>query len=133
MEYAGGAYIVGIDRSELRGKIFALLVGYETALENGEPESVIDEHIFRIEELSPNSDFSDMMFYGELDRTNQELAAEAAWREDVFDQYGRLGVLEHIRLQMCEALANPDIAGVHRQHAEMKIAEIDTNTPTGNA
>lgn len=124
---------MGINRSELQSKIFALLVGYETALENGEPESVVDEHIVRIEELTPNSDFSDMMFYGELDRTKQELAAEAACREEVFDQYGQLGVLEHIRLQMCEALADPGLAGVHRRHAEMKIAEIDANTTTGNA
>jgi len=122
-----------LDRLELGRQISQLLTAYDTALESGKPEAAVDAYLFTIEELSPNSDFSDMMFYGERDRDFHELATEAVAREIIFRQLGRPGVLEHIRQQMVAALADPGLAPLFRRHAEMKITAIDAEMPAGNA
>jgi len=122
-----------LNRLELESRIRSLLADYDFALENREPESAVDAHLFAIEELSPNSDFTDMMFYGERERDFDELASEAARREEIFLAIGRAGVLEHIRQQMVAALSDRNLRPLGRRHAEMKIAEIDAAMPAGHA
>jgi hypothetical protein len=121
------------DCSDFERCSLELLANYHKAMSGGEPEAAVDAYLLKIEELSPNSDFSGMMFYGEMERSDEELAIEAARRETVFREHGRHGVLEHIRQQMCAALADPNLTQLRRRHAEMKIVQIDEQMPAGHA
>ena len=57
--------------------------------------------------MSPNSDISDIIFYGERVRNAEEIADEALLREKIYEEGGRLAVEKHIEEEYRAALRNP--------------------------
>lgn len=67
--------------------------------------------------FAPHSDLSDIIFYGERDRTAKEIAAEAMLREQLWAEGGKDAVISHIEGLMRTALANPAIDTAHKYSA----------------
>src|SRR5262249_42911082 len=62
-------------------KILAALMAYHDGIEGGMPEGQLDGIIDQLIELTPHSNISDLMHWGEKDRTNEEIVDEALRRE----------------------------------------------------
>lgn len=74
----------------------------------GLSEKQSDLLIAEIVKMTPNSDFADIVFYGERDRTAEEVADEALLREEIFQEGGRAAVNTHIEKQYRSAFDDPD-------------------------
>jgi len=81
---------------------------YRTIIFNNESsEAEIDRLTKDIDEMMPNTDFTDIFYYGERDRTPSEMADEMIVREELFAQGGKQAVDQHIIELMKEALEHP--------------------------
>jgi hypothetical protein len=56
----------------------------------------------------PNCLFTDIYYYGEIERTTAELAQEALLRESIYAEGGEDALNEHIKASYYEALKRPD-------------------------
>ena len=90
------------------------------------PESKVDEVLEQIEDMVPHAHFSDLMFYGERDRSFEELADEAVHRESLWQTGGELAVLVHKHAQMTQALADPATENPYREFAARELLEVET-------
>ncbi|MBY0563047.1 MAG: hypothetical protein K2P58_02575 [Hyphomonadaceae bacterium] len=72
--------------------------------------------------FAPHSDLSDIIFYGERNRTPEEIVNEALLRERIWEEGGREAVTAHVKALMLAALADPAIDTTHRYSA-MNILE----------
>ena len=68
-----------------------------------------------IDEITPNSEFTKIFFYGERERTVEEMADEAILREKLFAEGGREAVKQHVVSLMLPVLENPpkEISQIH--------------------
>ena len=67
----------------------------------------------RVKRAAPHADISDLVFYGERDRTHEEIADEALLRERIWTEEGEMAVRARIESQLLEALADPSVPDNH--------------------
>lgn len=63
--------------------------------------------------IAPAARLSDLLYHGERDRTDEEIAEEAILREGIWENEGEEALAGHIQRQMLEALANPQLPETH--------------------
>jgi hypothetical protein len=86
------------------------------------PESETDNIIQEISAKIPNANFSDIMFYGERERSVEEIVDEALLREKIFQEGGKEAVNAHIEKNYLEAMKNPE-SSVTDRYAALAILE----------
>ena len=67
----------------------------------------------RVKSAAPHGFISDLVFYGERDRTHEEIADEALVRERIWAEKGEMAVRARIEAQLLEALADPSVPDHH--------------------
>lgn len=72
----------------LSSRILSLLEKYKMEVRAGASEDSADSILDEIEEIAPNSEFNDLMFFGERERTYDEIAREVAERERIAEEDG---------------------------------------------
>lgn len=85
-------------------------------------EDEITELLARLNSFAPHSELSDIIFYGERDRTPAEIADEALLRERIWSEGGKGAVTLHVEQLMRAALANPN-TDTSARYAAMSILE----------
>jgi hypothetical protein len=119
-----GSDIVDRAFETMKLAILALLQEYDEAIRTGLRERHCDEILLEIARLAPNSDFSDLMFYGEIERTDEEVAEEAAIREAIFAIEGISGVHDRILSQVSLVLNGNGYGSRECHYARLKFEEI---------
>jgi hypothetical protein len=81
--------------------------------------------------IVPNARISDLVFYGERDRTHSEIADEALRRESIWLQEGGEALREHIERQLVETLADAALSEKHHHKvsARMLLGDIRRSRP----
>jgi hypothetical protein len=92
----------------LKEELLILWEGYTTALEGGEHEAVVDAWIGKMDQLVPHGTLSDLLFWGERERTPEEVIQEAVRREMIWRNEGELALLMYRERSLEEALASGD-------------------------
>jgi hypothetical protein len=109
----------------IKRAVFQVLEAYDAALSDPEAdEDEIDRHIDAAEAVAPHANVSDMIFYGERERTYAEVAEEAAYREQLWRSAGESSLLVHLEEQMESALSDPQRSELERSNAEQALREI---------
>lgn len=91
-----------------RNRIIELISEYEDGMrEPRYSDEEIDKKINEIDGICPNSEFTGLYFYPEIDRTTEEMADEMILREEIFATGGREAIDKHIATQMKNALDMP--------------------------
>jgi hypothetical protein len=67
----------------------------------------------RVKSAAPHGRISDLIFYGERDRTHEEIADEALLRERIWAEGGDVALGAHIEAQLLAALADPNVPENH--------------------
>lgn len=67
----------------------------------------------RAEALAPHAQISDLVFWGERDRTNEEIADEVILRERIWSEDGEIAMRNHMEARMREALADTTKPDTH--------------------
>jgi len=88
-------------------------------------ESALQRAMKNLENLLPHSDISDIVFYGERERTAEEMADEALLRERLWLDGGAEAVTAHIVEEMRAALADPTREVCHHASATTILAGIE--------
>ena len=85
--------------------------------------------MFELETFAPHSDLSNIIFYGDKERTPEEIVDEALLREALWKEGGRPAVRARIKQLMLEALENPNstIAQQYSAQAILKSLEREEN------
>src|SRR3712207_2455984 len=103
------------DKFVLKAELLKSILAYHSYINGDSPSE--DESIAMIEELDrlvPHANISDLIFWGEKERTDEEVVEEALFRESVRESSGRLGLLLHIQSQLDEVASNVAAKPVHR-------------------
>jgi hypothetical protein len=104
---------------KLADAINQALIEYENVLEsNNFSEREIDNYMTFAEEIAPESFLSDLYFYGEKNRTREEIAYEAAYRQYLFERSDKKVLIEHVMGQMRSALENSESTDLNKACAE---------------
>lgn len=105
--------------------LLAKIKAYEEYIAKGSADQhTADDMIGELDELVPHAAISDLMFYGERERTPQEVVDEALVREDILRSHGELSLLLHIRSQMEEGLKDDTLKAVHRNYARRTLDAV---------
>ncbi|MCA1200059.1 hypothetical protein K9B35_19000 [Sphingomonas sp. R647] len=98
------------DRSPilLKEELLSLWESYSTALEGDEPEAVVDAWIGKMDQQVPHGTLSDLLFWGERERTPEEAIQEAICREMIWRNEGELALLIYRERSLEEALSSGD-------------------------
>lgn len=81
---------------------------YDQAVADGKKEAEIDALFEDAENLVPNARLSDLYFYGERERSHDEVVEEALYREELWERGGDRAVLLHVQAQAQVALDDPN-------------------------
>lgn len=76
-------------------------------------EAERDAMISALDRAVPHADISDLIYYGERDRTHEEIVDEALVRERIWAEDGEVAVRARIEAQLLEALADPTVPDHH--------------------
>ena len=82
-------------------------------LEHARTDEETAAALARVKDAAPHGYISDLVFYGERDRTNEEIVDEALLRERIWADEGELAVRARIEAQLFEALADPSVPDLH--------------------
>jgi len=107
-----------------QAEVLAALAAYESSVAEGKPEAQVDEKLEAIIEMVPHARITDLYFWGERDRTNEEIVEEALLREGLWREGGDLAVLLRIHGQMKQVADDPDASELHRDSAAQGLADI---------
>lgn len=109
-----------------REKVVKALGAFMEKISNGmTSQEELSPLMLKLERLSPNSQISGIIFYGERERTNEEITDEALLREEIYTQGGREAVNSHIEQLMRNALADPAVQNPYRISAMMILKDIE--------
>ncbi|KDA03380.1 hypothetical protein [Hyphomonas oceanitis] len=88
-------------------------------------EEEADFALASLEHMAPNSDLSDIIYYGDKDRNASEIVDEALLRQALWNSGGRESVRERIKQLMKETLAdqNATVAKIYSAQAILKSLE----------
>jgi hypothetical protein len=110
-----------VDRHALQSGLAA----YHRAVADGElAESRLDQMIDDLGAIVPHAGFSDLLFWGERERTDEEVIDEAIRREELWLAKGELSLLVHIETQLRAALEYPDFDEPFRSYAEVELSQV---------
>ena len=108
-----------------KDEVLERLRAYHACVQNPAcSEREADEIINELHEMTPHANISDLIFWGERERTDEEIATESVYRERVWHEEGELALLMHIRSQLEQSLTDDSIPYVHRNYAEDTLKEI---------
>ncbi|WP_157218712.1 hypothetical protein [Flavisphingomonas formosensis] len=99
-------------------------VSYNEALSREDPEQELDALINQLDELVPHANVSDLLFWGEREKTPDEVFDEAIRRELIWRHEGELALLIHIETLLTAALTNPDLSYPCRQYTESELPQV---------
>ncbi|MFT3727123.1 MAG: hypothetical protein QM759_04800 [Terricaulis sp.] len=91
----------------------------------GNSQDAVGDMMRNLERFAPHSELSGIIFYGEKERTPQEMADEALRRERIWSEGGEVAVRAHIQALMRAALADPAVAGSYRYSAMQVLESIE--------
>jgi hypothetical protein len=112
-----------------RNAIAAILTEYNSLVESGPAgEAESNALIRKLDEMLPHANISDLLFWGERDRTEDEVIEEALLREGVWRSGGDLVLLLHLEEQLQGALLDPHIKARHREYADGELFRIAAET-----
>jgi hypothetical protein len=112
------------DEAEVRRKLRSCLQGYKEALAGGGDEAAVDAWIDRAEELVPQANLSDLYFWGERQRTDEEVIDEAVRRQKIWSSGGELALLIHLEAQLSSAAADPALEYVYAHYAKTELVRV---------
>ena len=98
---------------------------YDQAVDDGLDESQIDSLFEEAENIVPNARLSELYFYGERDRSHDEVVSEASIRESLWESAGDIAVLLHVQTQMRATIGNPSASVTHRVVAEQVLFGVE--------
>jgi hypothetical protein len=99
---------------------------YDRAVEDGTlSEAQVDALFNEAENLVPNSRLSDLYFYGERERSHDEVVEEALYREELWKNGGDRAVLLHVQVQARAALDDPASRTTYKIISERVLAGIE--------
>lgn len=113
-----------IDKPRLKQELTTLWQSYEQALGAGEPEANVDAWIFQMEELVPHAILSDLIFWGEKERSLDEAIDEAVEREEIYQSSGEIGLLIYLETQLSNALSNSALTEPFRTFTGNQLSDI---------
>lgn len=76
-------------------------------------ETERDAVLSALDQAAPHADISDLIYYAERERTNEEIVDEALLRERIWAEQGPMAVRARIEGQLLKALANPLVPDNH--------------------
>jgi hypothetical protein len=91
----------------------------------GNSEQEVSDMMRHIETFAPNAELSRIIFYGERNRSPEEIADEAMLRERIWSEGGRSGVAAHVEKLMRAAIDAPTTEVSYRYSAMNILAGID--------
>lgn len=109
---------------ELKQALRTKWKAYNDALARGEPEQDVDQWIHDMDELVPHGNVSDLLFWGEKERADEDVFEEAIRRERIWRDAGEASLLVYIETLLTEALASPDLSYPCRHYAESELPRI---------
>lgn len=112
------------DEAQLRQDLRAYLKAYNDALTSGKPEAERDAWIGRLDALVPQANISDLYFWGECERTDEEVVDEAVRRQKIWRSGGELALLLHLEAQLRTAASNPDLRPVYRNYVNGQLPRV---------
>lgn len=121
----GTLEVKAVDQEALREALLDGLLDYHRAVaDETSSEHAIDAMLDRLDDLAPHASVSDLVFYGEKSRSNEEVADEAVRRELIFREQGEFALLIHIEAQVRAALASGPLDPPYDQFAEAALEEV---------
>jgi hypothetical protein len=84
-------------------------------------EEMRDERLRELDRAVPAALISNLVYYGERDRSDEEIADEALERQRIWHAEGWVAVQTRIERQGLEVLSNPAITGVCRGNAAILV------------
>lgn len=113
------------DKLALRDQLLAKIREYHAYIESDSPkEAIADEMIDELVALAPHATISDLLFWGEKERSDEEVVEEALIREAIWREGGELPLLLHIKVQLEQGLSNTTERPVHRNYAIKMLPKI---------
>jgi hypothetical protein len=108
-----------------RDEILNAFGNYELKVSTGRlSDQQADDEFAKVEQLVPHARLSDLCFWGERERTKEEIVDEALFREDLWRNQGDLAVLVHIHAQMQMTLEDPNARELDIVNASQGITDI---------
>jgi hypothetical protein len=109
---------------ELKQALRTRWKAYNDALARGDPDQDVDQWIHEMGDLVPHGNVSDLLFWGEKERADEEVFEEAIRREFIWRDSGEVSLLVYIEAQLAEALTNPDLSYPCRNYAEIELPRV---------
>lgn len=111
-------------KEELKQALRTKWKAYNDALARGEPEQDIDQWVHEMDELVPHGNVSDLLFWGEKERGDEEVFEEAIRRELIWREAGEASLLVYIEALLAEAVASSDLSYRCRHYAENELPRV---------
>ena len=109
----------------LQQALLSRLASYHRALDEGKTtESELDGILLEAEALVPHANLSDLLFWGERERTDEEAVDEAIKREELWRTKGEVALLFHIEAQLRSALEDPTLGEPYRSYSETELSRL---------
>jgi radical SAM superfamily enzyme YgiQ (UPF0313 family) len=84
-------------------------------------ESEINLMLADLKALAPHAHIHDLVFYGERERTNDEIADEALLRERIWSEGGDSAVWAHIEGLALATLSDPSISDLNYRKIDARL------------
>ncbi len=113
--------------TDRRNRLAAALAEYSRYLaETKKPSQRVADSLFKVAEaIVPDAILNDLYFYGERERSDDEVASEATLRQDIYDRDGEYALLVYILEQNRAACLSDDIAEIHQANAQQTVEEVE--------
>ncbi|MGH6614429.1 hypothetical protein [Sphingomonas sp.] len=98
---------------------------YDRAVKDGMKEAQIDTMFEAAENLVPNARLSELYFYGERERSHDEVVEEALYREELWERGGDRAVLLYVQAQAKVTMDDPTASITFKVIAEQVLSGID--------
>ena len=112
------------DEANLKRALQTYLRAYNDALTTGRPMEEADAWLWRLDALVPQAKITDLLFWGERDRSEEEVLDEAFRREQIWGSEGELALLLHLEAQLCDAASNSDLRPVYRNYVNGELPRV---------
>jgi hypothetical protein len=109
---------------DLKGALRTRWNAYNEALSRGDAEQEIDKWINEMDDLVPHGNVSDLLFWGECERTPDEVFDEAIRREAIWREAGELPLLVYIEALLATSLERADLSYPCKHYAESELSRV---------
>jgi replicative DNA helicase len=97
---------------------------HESVANKAFSERDVDDIFDEIGDQVPHANLNDLYFFGESERTHEEIAREALHREHLWQTGGDLALLLYLQSQMEAALADPKTEWLGQRNAKRTLDEV---------